>query len=99
LLREQRLRDPASAVVLAQLGEVGRLDGVPPLVRELFEREPEGALERLLHAARRRGLEDLADHLVAPLLADVRPQGVAEAVREDPRIVGRLLDRAGLPLA
>ena len=98
LLREHRLRHAAGAVVLAQLGEVGRLHGVPPLVREVLEREPEGALERPRHAARRRALEDLADHLVAPLLADVRPQGVAEAVGEDPRIVGELLDRGEVPL-
>ena len=98
LLREQGLRDAAGAVVLAQLGEVGRLHGVPPLVRELIEREPEGALERPRHAARRRGLEDFADHLVAPLLADVGPQGVPEAIGEDPRIVGELLDRGEVPL-
>src|SRR5256886_16130967 len=50
-------------------------------------------LEGILDSARGGGLEDLPDDLVAPFLADVGPEGVPEAVRENARVVRELLDR------
>src|SRR5204863_8799096 len=82
---EQRLGDAAGPVVVGELRQVGGLDRVAPLARQVVERDPERAFEAALDAARDRRLEDLADRLFAPLLADVRQQRMAEPVREDPR--------------
>ena len=96
-LRQERLRDAPRAIVLGELGQEGGLDGVPPLVRQVVERHPQRAPERPLDAACRRGLENLADHLVAPTLAHVRPDGVTEPIGENPRVVGELLDGREMP--
>ncbi len=44
---------------------------------------PSTPAERRLDATRERGLEDRTDRLVAPALADVGQQRLAEAVREE----------------
>src|SRR5207247_5797844 len=46
-LGQQRLRDAPGAVVLRQLRQVGRLDGVPPLVGGLVEAQAQRAVDRL----------------------------------------------------
>ena len=97
LLGQERLRDAPRAIVLGELGQEGGLDGVPPLVRQVVERHPQRAPERPLDAACRGGLENLADHLVAPTLAHVRPDGVTEPIGENPRVVGELLDGREMP--
>ena len=73
LLGQQRLRDAPRAVVLRQLRQVGRLNGVPPFVGQLVEAQAQRAVEGVLDSGGRGRLEDLADHLIAPLLPDERP--------------------------
>src|SRR2546429_9590882 len=87
------LSDAAGAVMLGELRQVGRLDRVPPFVREVVEGEPQAPLECAFDAARGGRLEDLANCLVAPFLADGGPEGVPEAVRENAWVVRELLDR------
>src|SRR2546421_3012 len=70
-----------------------RLTRHRPLVREVVEGEPQAPLECAFDAARGGRLEDLADDLVAPFLADVGPEGVPEAVRENAWVVRELLNR------
>ena len=58
------------------------LHRVLPVVAQLLERKSELALECTLDAHVRHRLEDLPDDLVAPPLADVAHQRLAEPVRE-----------------
>ena len=97
-LGQQRLRDPARPVMVAELRQEGRLDGVAPIVREVLERASQGALEGGLEPGVGGALEDLTDHLVAPLLTDVGPQRVAIPVREDSGIGGHVFDRGKVSL-
>ena len=98
LLRQDALGDAPGPIVVDELGEERRLDRVAPVVGELLERPSQGAPEGAVDPARDRSLEDLADDLVAPALADVGEQGVAEVVGEDARVEGQLLDRGQGPL-
>src|SRR5215210_7196884 len=71
---------------------------VAPLVGELLEREADGAPEGALDSAGKRALQDGADGLVAPALADVGPERVPEAIGEIlVRIERHLLDGGQLP--
>src|SRR5438034_439212 len=69
----RRTSRPRRAVVLRQLRQVGRLNGVPPFVGQLVEAQAQRAVEGVLDSGGRGRLEDLADHLIAPLLPDERP--------------------------
>src|SRR6266702_8434746 len=82
LLGEDRLRDAPGLVMLRELGQVRGLDGVPPFVHQVVDRQADRPLEGILDPARDRRLQDLADDFVAPLLADVGPDRMSEVVRE-----------------
>ena len=97
-LSECRLRDAAGAIVIPQLGQERRLDGVAPIVGEVLERPSRCALERRFEPGGRGGLQDLADDFVAPLLTDVSPQGVSVPVWENVGVGRHLLDRGQVPL-
>ena len=93
LLGQELVRHGLRLGPRADLGEVPLLHRVPPLVGELLQAQADRPAEGGLDPARQRGLEDGAHRLVAPALADVRPERVAEAVGEVLVRIGRHLHR------
>ena len=92
--REQRLRELARPVERPDHRQQSILEILAPLIAEVLERFAELALERALDADGRHRAHDLPDGLVAPLLPDVRPEGVTVSVREVlVGLIGHLLDR------
>ena len=93
---EQRLREFARPVHRADERQQPRLHVLAPFGAEILERDAELAPERALDADARHRVHDLPDDLVAPLLADERPQRMAVAIREVlVRIVGQLARSSG----
>ena len=93
LLGQQLVGDGPGPGPRADLRQVALLDRVAPLLGELLQREPDGAPEGGLDAARQRGLEDRADRLVAPALGRRRTRGRGRSgrgrTRTDPPSSGR----------
>ena len=97
-LVEHHPREAARRLVVGDLGQVAGPHRVAPLVGQLLERQAQHPLERALDPAGHRALEDRADGLVAPLLAHVGEQRVAEPVGKHARIVRHPLDGRERPL-
>ena len=67
-----------------------------PVLRQRIAVFAEHADERRIPADAKRRAVDLDDRAIAPAAADVRPQRLAVAVREEARVRGELLDRREL---
>ena len=100
VVRRERAPERVRARGRAHHGRVLRADVGVPVGRELFVVDERGLLERHDRIARtHRGSEDLADHVVAVLAADVRPDGLSPPIGEE---LGRCRGRrspAALPCA
>ena len=76
--------------------QIHRLVRRGPILRERILIFAEHAHERRIPAESKRGAIHLDDLTIAPAAADVRPQRLAVAIREEARIGGELLDRREL---
>ncbi len=93
----ERISMALVAMAIANLGQEARLQIFLPFGPEPVERDAELAPKRALDPDGRHAVHDLPDHFVAPLLPDVRPERVAEPIREIlVWVVGQLLDRRDL---
>ena len=86
LLGEDRVGYRGGAIRGVQLRQVLLQHRVAPLIAELLEVEADDAAEGPLQRTGARRRKDGADRLVAPPLADVGQDRLAEPVREDSRV-------------
>ena len=73
-----------------QVGAARRRD---PVLRQRVGADAEHAADSFLEADAQRRAVDVDHGAVAPAAADVRPQRLPVAIREEARVVGELLDR------